>query len=321
MIGFDDKEIGHHPREWFSRLHPADSLRVKQQVAVHLKAGSSHFESEYRILGKDGNYRWMLTRGLARRNETGKADRMAGSQTDITERKFYDPLTGMPNRTLFIDRVQTAVDRSRQNPEVAFAVFSLSLDNLRIVENSLAYANREQLIIQVAGRLQAVLSPEDTAARLGDDTFGILLGEIRNVSEATPIAMTIQKALAEPFDLAGQEFFLNANIGIGLSTSRYTAANDVFRDADAAMHRAKLSGEHNVEVFDEKLRAHLAVRVQREAELRHAIDREELKVYYQPIVELSNGRIVGFEALIRWQHGNETDQCLGSSNAWASPDR
>jgi diguanylate cyclase (GGDEF)-like protein/PAS domain S-box-containing protein len=305
IIGYQDDEIGEHPREWFSRLHPSDSLRVKRQFAAHLRNGSSHFESEYRILCKDGNYRWMLTRGLAQRNRHGKADRMAGSQTDITERKFYDPLTGMPNRTLFVDRIQTVVDRHRRYPETAFAVFSISLDNLIIVENSVAYANREQLVVQAAVRLQAALSPQDTVARLGEDNFGVLLAGIRNAAEATTIANYIQKALAEPFEIGGQELYLSSNIGIGLSTSAYSAGEDALRDAAAAMHRAKMSGEHRVEVFDERMRSHLAIRIQREAELRHAIDREELRVYYQPIVELSNGRIAGFEALIRWQHGNE----------------
>ena len=305
MLGFTDDEIGQHPREWFSRLHPADSSRVKREISVHLKGENSHLESEYRILCKDGTYRWMLTRGMGLRNGSGKAERMAGSQTDITERKVYDPLTSMPNRTLFIDRIQMAVDRNRRNSGSAFAVFSLILDDLRNVANGLGYANRDQLLIQVARRLQEVLQPDQTAARLGEDNFGVLLGEIRNATEATRVAAVIQKALAGPFQLDGQELYFHASLGIALSTTGYTSAEDTLRDADTAMHRAKVSGNNQIEIFDEKMRSQVAVRIQREAELRRAIEREEFRVYYQPIIALNSGRIAGFEALVRWQHGND----------------
>jgi len=303
MIGFPEEEIGQHPKEWFGRLHPSDHARVKREFADHVKGRSSNFESEYRMLCKDGTYRWMLTRGMALRNQSGKAHRIAGSQTDITERKYYDPLTGMPNRMLFIDRIQAAVDNAASGA-MAFAVLSISLGDLGIVVNSLAYANRDELMIQVARRLQNVLSSTQTAARLGEDNFGVLMTEIGGASEATNVATEIHKALSQRFQLRGQEFYLSASIGIAPSTTAYTAAEDVMRDADTAMHRAKTSGKNQIEVFDEHMRSHLAVRIQREADLRRAIDRQDLRVYYQPIIELNNGQIAGFEALIRWQHND-----------------
>ncbi len=303
LLGFADDEIGQHPREWFSRLHPADSSRVKVQLANHIKGLSTHFESEYRILCKDGTYRWMLTRGMALRKTSQKPDRMAGSQTDITERKVYDPLTGLPNRTLFIDRIQTAVDRTCRHSDSAFAVLSLSIDDLGIVVDA-GYGNRDQLLIDVARRLKQLLQPGDTAARLGEDNFGVLLSDIRNATDATQVASQIQDALAALFQREGRQLYIHANVGIALSTTGYTAAEDSLRDADIAMNRARSSGTHRPEIFDEKMRSQVSVRIQKESELRRAIEREELQVYYQPIVSLNSGSIEGFEALVRWQHGN-----------------
>jgi diguanylate cyclase (GGDEF)-like protein/PAS domain S-box-containing protein len=304
MLGFDDGEVGEHPREWFSRLHPADCSRVKRQVAAHLKSGGLHFESEYRILCKDGSYRWMLTRGMALRNESGKVERMAGSQTDITERKVYDPITGMPNRTLFIDRIQSAVDRHRRNSAHAFAVFSISLQNLKVVVNGLGCANGDQLMMIVCRRLQETIQPEATIARLGEDSFGVLLGDIRCDTEATSIAAVLQEALSQSFQFDKQEFVLHAHIGIALSTSGYNTAEEALRDADTAMHRANGSPGRQIEIFDERMRWHVTAHIQREADLRRVIQRDELRVYYQPIIALSTGKIAGFEALIRWQHGD-----------------
>src|SRR5262249_52870966 len=160
------EQIGQHPKEWFGRLHPVDGPRVKRQLVAHLKGTTAHFESEYRILCGDGTYRWMLTRGMALVNNRGKASRMAGSQTDITERKVYDPLTGLPTRTLFLDRIQTAIDRNERNSQCAFAVLSISLDDLKIVSSGLGYTDRDQVLTQVARRIQQVVQIDDTAARL-----------------------------------------------------------------------------------------------------------------------------------------------------------
>ena len=304
LLGFADDEIGQHPREWFSRLHPADSSRVKVQLANHIKGVSPHFESEYRILCKDGTYRWMLTRGMALRKNSQKPDRMAGSQTDITERKVYDPLTGLPNRTLFVDRIQTALERTHRHLDSGFAVLSLSLDDLGTVAGATS-ATRDQLLIQVAWHLRQLLQPGDTAARLGEENFGVLLSDIRNATNATQVACQIQEALAPLFQREGQQFYVHTNVGIALSTSGYVSAEDSLRDADIAMNRARLSGTHRPEIFDENMRSQVSVRIQRESELRQAIDREELRVYYQPIVSLNSGSIAGFEALVRWQHGNQ----------------
>jgi diguanylate cyclase (GGDEF)-like protein/PAS domain S-box-containing protein len=301
MLGYDNDEVGQHPREWFSRLHLADSSRVKRQLAAHVKGQTAQFESEYRILCKDGSYRWMLTRGLALRDSCGKAYRIAGSQTDITERKVYDPVTGLPTRTLFIDRIQGAVDRSRRHRRSCFAVLSLNLDDVGVVVDGIGYAHRDDLLVQVARRLQKTLEPGHTIAHLEEENFGIVL-DIQTATDATQAAAALQCALAQPFNLEGHDVCVHTSIGIALSTTGYTSAEDVLRDANTAMHRAKASGKCLVEIFDENMRSRVAVRIQRESDLRRAIDREEFQVYYQPIVSLNTGRITGFEALVRWMH-------------------
>jgi diguanylate cyclase (GGDEF)-like protein/PAS domain S-box-containing protein len=301
MLGYKDDAIKQNPKEWFTRLHPEDSARVKRQIAAHIKGQSSHFESEYRILCQDGSYRWMLTRGLALRDGVGKAHRMAGSQTDITERKVYDPLTGLPNRTLFIDRIQSAVERKRRHPEQCFTVLSVGVNDLPVI-SGLGHALKDQLLSQIARSLTEALQPGDTVASLSDDNFGVLLSEIHNATDATHIAAAIVNRMSQPFHANGRDIYVNTSIGIAVSTNSYQSAEDLLRDAHTAMHRAKISGKSQFEIFDEKMRACVAGRVQRETDLRRAIERGDFQVHYQPIVSLSDGTIAGFEALVRWRH-------------------
>jgi diguanylate cyclase (GGDEF)-like protein/PAS domain S-box-containing protein len=301
MLGYKEDEIRQNPREWFSRLHPQDSARVKRQIALHIKGQSSHFESEYRILCKDGSYRWMLTRGLALRDGVGKAHRMAGSQTDITERKVYDPLTGLPNRTLFIDRIQGAADRKHRHPDQCFTVLSVGINDLPVI-SGLGQTLKDQLLIQITRRLTDALQTGDTVASLSDENFGVLLGEIGTATDATRVATAILNRMSEPFHANGRDIYVNSSIGIAVSPNQRESAEDLLRDANTAMHRAKLSGKSQLEIFDENMRACVAVRVQRETDLRRAIEREEFQVLYQPIVSLADGAIAGFEALVRWRH-------------------
>src|SRR5215510_10518059 len=238
MLGYKDDEIKQNPREWLSRLHPQDSSRVKGQIAAHLKGDSAHFESEYRILCKDGTYRWMLTRGLALRDSSGKPHRMAGSQTDITERKVYDPLTGLPNRTLFIDRIQTAADRNHIHPELCFSVLSVGFNDLPVIDG-LGHSVKDQLLIEITSRLTGALQLGDTVATLSEDSFGVLLSEMSNAADATRVASSILKMMSEPFHINGQDFYINSSIGLAVSTGGRSMAEDLLRDANTAMRRAK----------------------------------------------------------------------------------
>src|SRR5690348_4793398 len=311
MLGFREDEIQDQLEEWLGRIHDADRDRVKEEIAAHQKGLTPHFESEHRLLHKDGGFRWMLSRGLAVHDATGKALRMAGSQTDITERKVSDPLTGLPNRLLFIDRLGRLIKHSKRRKDHLFAVLFLDLDGFKMINDSLGHLVGDQLLVGVATRLEKCLRSSDTVARLGEtftvarlggDEFTILLDDLKDPADANRAAERLMKALAPPFLLAGKEVFTSISIGIALSNSAYEEPEDMLRDADTAMYRAKSLGKARYEVFDADMRASVMARLQLETDLRGALERTEFRNFYQPIVSLDSGQIVGFEALLRWQH-------------------
>jgi diguanylate cyclase (GGDEF)-like protein/PAS domain S-box-containing protein len=311
MLGYEEGEIGDRPEEWFDRIHEADRERVKEEIATHQKGLTPHFESEHRVLHKEGGFRWMLSRGVAVHDASGNASRMAGSQTDITEGKVSDPLTGLPNRLLFIDRVGRLIKHTKRRKDQLFAVLFLDLDGFKMINDSMGHLIGDQLLIGVANRLEKCLRSTDavtrlgetfTVGRLGGDEFTVLLDDIKDPSDAKRAADRMIKALASPFILGGKEVFTSVSIGIALSNPSYEQAEDILRDADTAMYRAKSLGKARHETFDADMRASVMARLQLETDLRHALDRGEFRNFYQPIVDLVSGEIVGFEALSRWQH-------------------
>lgn len=260
MLGCKENDIGFHVKEWLNRIHPKDIEQVKAALTAHLKGLTPHFENEHRMLHKDGTYRWMLSRGLAVRGADGKPYRLAGSQTDITKRKqteaqllhnaFHDALTGLPNRIYFMERLSQAIERAKQDDYYIFAVLFLDLDRFKVVNDSLGHLIGDQLLIAIARKLEACVRPGDTVARLGGDEFTILLTNIQNVENAKHVADRIQKELTLPFNLGGHEVFTGVSIGIALSTTGYDRPQDLLRDADTMMYRAKALGKARPEVFD-----------------------------------------------------------------------
>ena len=312
MLGYEEKEVGNHPEEWLGRIHPDDREMVEAKIISHLIGHNPHFESEYRILHKDGTYRWALNRGLAVRGNDGKAYRIAGSQTDITARKtveeqllhdaLHDSLTGLPNRVLFMDRLNHVLRSSQRYTGYLYAVLFLDMDRFKVINDSLGHAIGDKLLIAIGQKISNSLRPGDTVARLGGDEFAILLEHIGHLTDAVEIAERIQTELSSPFSLEGHEIFSGASIGIALSSGIYERPEQILRDADIAMYQAKAKGNSSYEIFDAKMYVSVVKRLQLEADLRRAIEHKEFLLHYQPIIDLKKNMIIGFESLVRWNH-------------------
>ena len=298
------------PNLWFEAIHPEDRERVRNEMDALMETKS--LDTEYRIVRPDGTIRWLYARRHLIYQEDGTVLRIDGISTDVTERRrmeekllhdaFHDALIGLPNRASFIGKLDAAIRRTKQGEDYSFAVLFLDLDRFKVINDSLGHMVGDRLLVAIARRLETCLRPGDCLARLGGDEFTILLDTIQNVSEATDVAECIHQALEFPFNLNGYEIFTSASIGIALSATGYDRPEEILRDADTAMYRAKEQGRAGHAVFDVAMYDSAVALLQLETDLRWAIEREELRVYYQPIVSLGTGAIVGFEALVRWQH-------------------
>jgi diguanylate cyclase (GGDEF)-like protein len=215
---------------------------------------------------------------------------------------LYDPLTDLPNRLLFMERLSHAILRARRRQDYLAAVLFLDLDRFKVVNDSLGHHAGDELLSAVAERLKACLRTEDTVARLGGDEFAVLLEDIGDIADATRVAERIQQEMNLPVNLSGYEVFTSASIGIALSSSAYARPEYLLRNADMAMYRAKTSGGARYDVFDRTMHAEALARLQLETDLRRAVERRDFRLHYQPIIALDTGRIAGFEALLRWQH-------------------
>ena len=215
---------------------------------------------------------------------------------------FHDALTNLPNRALLTENLKFVIERAKNHEDYQFGVLFLDLDRFKNVNDSLGHSIGDQLLIAMARRLESCIREVDMVARLGGDEFAILLDGISSGADATGMARRIQEKLASPFNLSGHEVFTTTSIGIALSSTGYDHPENMLRDADTAMYRAKAQGKACYEVFDKGMHTHAVYLLQMENDLRRALDREEFCVYYQPIVSLDNGQLAGFEALIRWQH-------------------
>jgi len=312
MLGYDEKNISGHPEEWFRRVHPDDRGEVEAKIAAHLSGRSEHFESEFRIMHKDGMYRWVLNRGLVIRDENGHAYRMAGSQTDITAKKtvdeqlvynaFHDALTGLPNRALFMDRLQHLIAVTKRRANEIYAVLFLDMDRFKIINDSLGHTVGDQILVVMGQKLSECLRPGDTVARLGGDEFAVLLHNINEVKDAVEVAERIHHKLSAPLLIKEREVFSSVSIGIAMSSEHYERPEQVLRDADIAMYQAKARGSACHEIFDAKMHANILDRLQLEADMRGALDHNEFVLFYQPIIDLKTHQLISFEALVRWNH-------------------
>lgn len=308
------------------QIHQDDRARVLEASAKARSTGRGE-RLEYRIRHKDGSWRFLESTCSVIQSAEGESDGLVIVNRDITERKraeeklvhqsFHDGLTDLPNRALFLDRLQRAVILSRRHVSSRFAVLFIDIDEFKVFNDSLGHAAGDSLLIQIAQRLTASLRAVDTVsrppmgedaepfvgestlARPGGDEFTVLIEELHDPSDAIRVAERIQRKLAIPFDFNGQEIVLSVSIGIAFNGS--VDAEDVLRDAEIAMYRAKNTAKGRCEVFDHAMHADAIKRLQLETDLRKALDLNQFLVYYQPVVSLSTGQIVGFETLSRWQ--------------------
>lgn len=309
--------VGHAEYElWMTDLrvlfHPEDRDTLLMYVE-HLLAGRiPTYQMERRLVHKHGFAIWVLITAALVRDEHDRPSHLLLQVQDTTDRKraedqlihdaFHDALTGLPNRALFIDHLKLAIERVRRHPDRFFAVLFLDLDRFKVINDSLGHMVGDQLLIAIARKLESCLRPGDTVARLGGDEFTILVEDLRDIDEAKGLATRIQEQLTRPFNLGGREVFTTVSIGIAPSAVGYERPEDFLRDADTAMYRAKSLGRACYEVFDRDMHARAMNRLQLETDLRRALERREMHVHYQPIVSLKNFNILGFEALLRWQH-------------------
>jgi diguanylate cyclase (GGDEF)-like protein/PAS domain S-box-containing protein len=261
---------------------------------------------------KDGEVIWISESAWEVRADDGELICYEGLVQDITARKnteeqlryqaFHDTLTGLPNRILFLDRLEWAIHRSRRKSNYRFATFFLDLDRFKVINDSLGHQAGDALLVEVAARLSRSLRPMDTVARFGGDEFAVLVDDIGGTLDATHVLSRLREELEKPFVIQGRQVFTTASIGVVLKTWNYDRPECIIRDADIAMYKAKALGKDRYEVFDPTMHQAAATLLQLETDLRHALERQELHVHYQPIVNIHSQRIMGFEALIRWQH-------------------
>lgn len=293
-------------------VHPEDRALVEK--AYKTLPLQERQDIEYRIVWPNGEIHWIRARTRLIRDGMGNPLSINGIATEITEYKriqaqlefdaLHDGLTGLSNRNLLIDRIERAIARSRRQKDTHFAVLFLDLDNFKEINNGLGHLSGDRLLIEIGHRLQQVQRQEDTLARIGGDEFVVLIEDLTRTDEAVAIAERIQQALKRPFALDGREICITSCIGItiGGTDSHYQHAVDLLRDADTALYRAKARGQGHCQVFNPEMHAQALRRLQVESDLRRAIERQELRVHYQPIICLATGQLQGIEALVRWQH-------------------
>jgi len=316
LLGCAKGELSQDPNEWLSRVHPAYRAELDARIRAHLQGETEQFRYEHRMRRNDGSYFWVSARATASRNGSGEALGLAGSHSDITalipvEREllddaFHDRLTGLPNRHFFMGRLDTAVEQSRQETRRnrQFAVMFLDLDHFKHINDTLGHQVGDQLLAGVARRLQKCVGPSDMVARLGGDEFVILLDSVRDAEEALRVGARISDAFASPFEIEGSEVMTGASIGIALSRERFDATEDLVALADLAMYHSKTQRKGRPELFHERMKEQPTKFASRQSMLARALKEQEFLLEYQPYFDMQSGRILGVEALIRWQSQN-----------------
>jgi diguanylate cyclase (GGDEF)-like protein/PAS domain S-box-containing protein len=315
MLGIAAEETVGKPEDWFDRIHREDIATLRAAIDAHFDGQSGHLEQEFRMRHRDETDRWIQARGLAVVDKSGKPYRLAGSMTDITDRKlaerqilhdaFHSRLTGLPNRALLVDRIGQATQLWQRGGESEVIVLILDLDNFRNINETLGQAVGDEVIISVARGLEAALRADDTFAHLGEDEYAVLrfaAGDAR--AQVEDLIGALKEAMAKPIAIREREFELNCSMGYVLASQASGESGDeMLRDANLALYKAKASGRNRAQQFEAAMHQTAVKRFDLEADLRRAIARGgELELFYQPIIDIQNDRMHGYEALIRWRH-------------------
>ncbi|MCU1289472.1 MAG: diguanylate cyclase/phosphodiesterase with sensor [Acidobacteria bacterium] len=310
LLGYSQAELQN--KSFRTIIHPDDLGHTLVKMQELLEGIIKSFQLEHRYINQEKEIIWVLSSASLVRGEDGKPKHMVFQVQNISDRKqaeeqihyaaFHDALTGLPNRTLISDRMSIAVERAKKSSDYKFAILFIDLDRFKIVNDTMGHEMGDKLLINLSNRLKECIRPIDTVARLGGDEFAVLLDGITNQELAIEITTRIQESLSKPFDLDGQEFFTSASIGISFSSVGYERPEDILRDADTAMYRAKANGKARHEVFDLSMHTRAVEALKLENDLRQSIEKGELQPHFQPIVSLPSGTITGFEALARWEH-------------------
>jgi diguanylate cyclase (GGDEF)-like protein/PAS domain S-box-containing protein len=309
MVGYSSDEL--ISKNWTHLLFDDEGRELVRQANKRRRKGISD-RYEIRLRKKTGEILWAFISDAPIVNDKGVVTGTMGIFSDITMRKcaeeqllhdsLHDGLTGLANRALFMDHLRMTIERNKSRQSNSYAVLFLDFDRFKVVNDSLGHAEGDELLNQIARRLESSTRTCDLVARLGGDEFVILLSETLAESDAVFIAERIQNNLKNPFDLSGSEIFISASIGIALSNAGQNRAEDMVRDADIAMYRAKAKGKAQYQVFDQAMHKYASRQLQFENEMRQSLEREEFQLYYQPIIILQTKTLVGFEALVRWNH-------------------
>ncbi|MGD0053765.1 MAG: diguanylate cyclase, partial [Vulcanimicrobiaceae bacterium] len=298
--------------KWLDVLHQLDRDRFRATLDSVLEQRRGRVSQDFRMRTADGHYLWFALRARPVVGSDGEVVRLVGTLTDVTEFKtaeerllhdaVHDNLTGLPNRELFLDRLDAVLGLSKTDAALRPTVVVVDLDRFKQVNDSVGMAVGDSILLTLARRIGRLIKPQDTVARLSGDQFGLILLSERDSARITGLAETIRKTLRAPITFRDREIFLTASIGLTLGDSESQRGEEVLKDAELAMYHAKRGGGDRIDVFKAAMRARKSDRLSIESDLRRALERDEISIFYQPIVRLDDRAIAGFEALARWNH-------------------